>query len=133
MKQITKDMIKIYNLKRYDFLGYTLEKDPTFHHIQKREHGGKYALDNGAILNHISHNYLHIIEYKDPRIFLALQQLLLVINRTKEEPTLEMLQIIDHLLLGFEQENKEAKNSKGKILIKPEHQLRYLHNNHIML
>ena len=51
MKPITKEMIKIYNLDKLCFMGYTLDKNATFHHIVKKEHGGKEDITNGAVLN----------------------------------------------------------------------------------
>lgn len=129
MKEITKRMIEIYNLRiiRLDFMGYALEVDPTFHHIQKKENGGKYSLDNGAVLNHNSHNYLHILEYKDYKSFQMIQQMLKIINN-KQELTMEDLTVINYILLEFEYYHSTDTNSRGKILVKDEYKNRFLTN-----
>ncbi len=120
MKAITKEMIKIYNMKDFDFMGYTLTKEPEFHHIVKKEHNGKYEISNGAVLNTDSHRYLHTIEYKDLIIYQAINDMFRIINK-KGYIDIEDLKIINVLLREFECEYKDAKNSKGKILIKPEY------------
>lgn len=48
MKQITRGMIKLYNLDKLCFMGYKLDRNATFHHIKKREHGGDEEISNGA-------------------------------------------------------------------------------------
>lgn len=118
MKPITKEMIKIYNLDKLCFMGYTLDKNATFHHIVKKEHGGKEDITNGAVLNPYAHEYLHIIEYKDYDIFIAINKMLEIINNQKNRPTKEQYQIISKLLSMFEKEHKGEKSSKGKTLIK---------------
>ena len=120
MKKITKEMIKLYNMKDYDFMGYSLQKEPQFHHIVKKEHGGKYEIKNGAILNSSSHNYIHTIEYKEYMIYKAINDIFKIMNK-KGYLDIEDLKIINALLEEFEYYHKEDKNSKGKILIKPEY------------
>lgn len=120
MKAITKEMIKIYNMEEFDFMGYTLTKEPEFHHIVKKEHNGKYEICNGAVLNTINHRYLHIIEYKEIVIFNAINDMFRIINK-KGYIDIEDLKIINALLLEFEYLYKDAKNSKGKQLIKDEY------------
>ena len=118
MKPITKEMIKIYNLDKLCFMGYTLDKTASFHHIVKREHGGKETIENGAVLNKTAHEYLHIIEYKDIGTYIAINKILEIINNQKNRPTKEQYQIISKLLGMFEEEHKHDKTSKGKTLIK---------------
>ena len=118
MKPITKQMIKVYNLDKLCFMGYTLDKTATFHHIEKREHGGLEVIENGAVLNPYAHEYLHIIEYKDLETFISINKILKVINEQKDKPTIEQLQIISKLLSMFEKDHKEDRTSKGKRLIK---------------
>lgn len=118
MKPITKQMIKIYNLDKLCFMGYKLEKNVSYHHIIKREHGGKETIDNGAVLNQYAHEYLHIIEYKDLDIYIAINSILKIINAQRDKPTKEQLKTISQLLTMFEVEHSRDKTSKGKTLIK---------------
>lgn len=52
MESVTREMLKIYKpYSGLDWLNYKLIKDnATFHHIIKRESGGKRCVDNGCIL-----------------------------------------------------------------------------------
>ena len=118
MKSITKQMIKIYNLDKLCFMGYTLDKTASFHHIVKKENGGKEVIENGAVLNKTAHEYLHIIEYKDIGTYIAINKILKIINEQRDRPTTEQLEIISKILSMFEEEHKEEKTSKGKRLIK---------------
>lgn len=120
MKNITKEMIKIYKpLSDLDWMNYRIKKSElTFHHIQKKENGGKETIENGAILMPIAHQYLHIIEYKEEELFLMLNKMFLIINKQGYEPTNDQRQIIEYLLKEFEEKHKKDKTSKGKELIK---------------
>ena len=118
MKPITKKMVKIYNLDKLCFMGYTLDKTASFHHIVKKENGGKEVIENGAVLNKTAHEYLHIIEYKDIGTYIAINKILKIINEQRDRPTTEQLEIISKILSMFEEEHKEEKTSKGKRLIK---------------
>ena len=79
MREITKQMIKIYNINQFDFMGYDIKRKESlsFHHliIPHRESqlygiGNGYTIWNGAILvQETSHEYLHIIESRDYEIF----------------------------------------------------------------
>ena len=73
MKEITKLMINEFKIKKlgYDFMGYKLQKDKslTFHHlIIPRRNNGPETRWNGAIIQRIPHDYLHIIEEYDARL-----------------------------------------------------------------
>lgn len=118
MKRITKEMIKLYNLDKWCFMGYKLDKNATFHHIEKKENGGLETIDNGAVLNPYAHEYLHIIEYKDIATYLAINKILKIINMQQDKPTIEQLRTISLILSMFEVEHKKDKTSKGKKLIR---------------
>lgn len=128
MKQITRNMLKIYKpISNMDWMNYKLvKKDLTYHHIVKREDGGKQEIDNGALLMPIAHQYLHIIEYKDIKTYNAINKIFKFINEQQYEPTLDQRQIIEYLLRQFEEEHKADINSKGKLLIKYEYKNRLL-------
>lgn len=125
MRDITKRMIKIYNLDKLCFMGYTLDRTASFHHIVKREDGGKEVIENGAVLNKTAHEYLHIIEYKDIGTYIAINKILKIINEQRDKPTVEQLQIISKMLSMFEEEHMYDKTSKGKRLIKYPYLERY--------
>ena len=125
MRDITKRMIKIYNLDKLCFMGYTLDKTASFHHIVKREKGGKEEISNGAVLNKNAHEYLHIIEYKDIGTYIAINKILKIINEQRDKPTTEQLEIISKILSMFEEEHRYDKTSKNKILIKHQYLERY--------
>lgn len=120
MKEITREMLKIYKpYSNLDWLNYRIIRhDMTFHHIIKREDGGKRVIENGALLMPIAHQYLHIIEYKDISTYEAINKMFEFINRQRSEPTREQREILEYLLQSFEQEHKYDKGSKGKLLIK---------------
>lgn len=82
MKELTRDMIKIYNLDvlGYDFMGYTFgnPNELSFHHLiiprkdsRKEGIGDGYVWWNGAILvRNTAHDYLHKIQEIDRETFL---------------------------------------------------------------
>lgn len=117
---VKKEMLKIYKpISNLDWMNYKLIKmDITFHHIVKREHGGKKEISNGALLMPVAHQYLHIIEYKDIETYNAINKIFKYINNQQYEPTREQREIIEYLLKQFEYEHIEDKTSRGKNLIK---------------
>lgn len=129
MRQITRDMIKIYNIKKVgcDFMGYTFNRyeDLSFHHliIPKRDCRAKglgdgYLQWNGAILNQeTSHDYLHMIERTEREIFLKITQLMIIENQSGQID-LDTLKRIREFLLYFEDLHKNDVNKQGKKLIK---------------
>lgn len=120
MKPITKEMLTIYKpLSNLDWMNYKLvENKLTNHHIIKREDGGTLKIHNIALLMPIAHSYLHVIEYKDIKTYDAINKIFRYINNQRQEPTQEQRELIEYLLLEFEQEHIEDKNSKGKQLIR---------------
>lgn len=129
MKPITREMIKIYNIKKlgYDFMGYKINRmeSLSFHHliIPKREcpkkgYGDGYFLWNGAILRQdTSHDYLHLIENIDREMFIAITKEMIEENR-QGQITIENLKRIREILLSFESQYSDITNKKGKKLIK---------------
>ena len=120
MKEITKEMLLIYKpLSNLDWMNYKLvDTRLTNHHIIKREDGGSLKINNIALLMPIAHQYLHVIEYKDIKTYDAINKIFRYINNQRTEPTQEQRELIEYLLLEFEQEHIEDKNSKGKQLIR---------------
>ena len=129
MKEVTREMIKLYNIKKlgYDFMGYTFNRpeELSFHHLIvphrdcKREGVGEgYLIWNGAILKQeTSHEYLHTIELYDRELFLRITKYMIEENQNKKID-IDNLKRIRDLLLYFEAEHQYDTNKKGKKLIK---------------
>jgi hypothetical protein len=133
VKPITREMIKKYGIKEFDFMGYDIKRKEglSFHHLiiphrYSKEYGiGEgYLIWNGAILfQDTSHEYLHIIEHIDFDVFCALTSEMIDMN-VKGKLDIENLRYIKDILLSFEREHDHDRNKKGKLLIKRE----YTHN-----
>jgi len=120
VKPIVKLMIDIYNLDGIDFMGYTVSKDNpyTFHHLIKRCHGGKETIENGAILTKDAHEYLHLIETRDLKLYEYINNVLMQINEQCFEPLRRQLLAIDFLLKLFEEQHSEDLTCKKELIIK---------------
>lgn len=130
MKQITKEMLKIYKpYSHLDWMNYKIvrKEEMTFHHIDKKESGGKLEIDNGALLIPVAHQYLHLIECKDIETYVSLNKIFRYVNKQGYEPTKEQREIIEYLLEEFEKVHRWDKGSKGKLLI----QRKYLERGRI--
>lgn len=127
MNKITKEMLHIYKpISNLDWMNYKLVRNQlTFHHIEKRENGGKKDLSNGALLMPTPHQYLHLIECKDIKTYIALNKIFKVINNQLSEPNQEQREIIEYLLQDFEYHHRNDKNSKGKLLIQKKYKDRW--------
>ena len=123
MKQITKLMVNMYNLKKIDFMGYKVSKDNpyTYHHLIKRCNSGKETIKNGAILTKNAHEYLHKVETRDLELYNYINNVLKQINEQGHEPLLRQILAIDYLLKLFENDHINDRSSKNKRLIKSEY------------
>lgn len=74
----------------------------------------------------VSHQYLHIIEFKDYKTYKHINDIFRIVNDQKYEPTKEQRETIEYILTTFETKHEKDKNSKGKLLIKREYKQRYL-------
>ena len=132
MREITKEMIRKYNMKElgYDFMGYTFNNinELSFHHLivphrdckKKKIEGDGYVLWNGAVLNqNTSHPYLHTIERLDRELFLEITKEMVEEN-LKGEINIENLKRIREILLWFEAHYDSTYTSNGKKVIKSE-------------
>lgn len=132
MKQVTKQMIRDYRIKKvgFDFMGYSLQKNDiyTFHHLivphrkcKEQGLGEGYLEWNGAILcGKTSHPYLHLIETKDYEMFLAISSEMIDEN-IKGYLDIQNIRYIDDCLKSFEREHCSDRCKKGKLLIKEEY------------
>lgn len=110
-----------FNLEQcgYDFMGYEFnsKKELSYHHIQPKHYGGQTTYDNGSLLNRAtSHNYIHIIETTDFKIFLEISQELR--REHADGVTKEHLQTIRELLEFFETKYEYEYTKRGVPIIK---------------
>lgn len=127
MRKITREMLKIYKpLSGLDWMNYRIyrDEDLTFHHIIKKNDGGKNRIDNGALLLPAPHQYLHLIESIDKDVYRMLNDIFKMINRQGYEPTIGERLVIENLLCNFEDKHKNDIGYNGKVLIKAEYTLR---------
>ena len=125
MSRLRERLYKDYKLQDlgYDFMGYEFEKktDLSTHHILPRHAGGKTKKDNLCVLNrYTSHNYIHLIEDTDYKIFLQVSKFLLE-QVKKGEINIEQISRIIEVLEVFEHKYKDAESRNGDLLIKPEY------------
>ena len=138
MRDVTIEMIKIYNLKKlkYDFMGYEFKnsKELSFHHliIPKKDckdlgFGSGYLFWNGAILvQKTSHDYLHIVERIDRDRFNYITSQMIIEN-VNNEIMYDCLKKISDCLDGFEREYSGLHTQKNKnLLIKEEYTRRLI-------
>lgn len=131
MKELTQNMIQVYNLDilKYDFMGYTFKnpKELSFHHLiipkrdsQKEGIGDGYVWWNGAILKRTtSHDYLHRIEEIDRDTFLWITDMMVLENVNRKIDKETLLRIREYLL-AFEAKHMDDTYENGKKLIKTE-------------
>ena len=119
MKSILVDMIEMYNIKDYDWMGFKIDNisDLTFHHIIKAENGGDYSLENGAILTKKGHDFLHCIEGKNHLIYDEINKLFKIINTKKGIDCEDELMLIRNLILNYINMNYDIPRNmkRGKI------------------
>ena len=125
MSRLREKLYKEYKLEElgYDFLGYTFEdkKELSTHHILPRHSGGETKKNNLCILNRFtSHNYIHLIEDYDYKVFLELSKYLLE-EVKKGEISREQLLRIEDALQFFEYKFRDEEDRHGEKLIKPEY------------
>lgn len=130
MSRLRERLYKEYELEQlgYDFLGYEFgsKKELSTHHIIPRHSGGSTKKDNLCILNRTtSHNYIHLIEDYDYKIFLQVSRELME-QVKKGKIDIEDLKIINELLLFFEDKYKNEEARSGGLLIKPVYKKRIL-------
>jgi hypothetical protein len=130
MSRLRERLYKEYNLEQlgYDFLGYTFKnkKELSTHHIIPRHSGGQTKKNNLCVLNrNTSHNYIHLIEDTDYKVFLQISRELL--EQVKQgKIKMENLKNINELLQFFEYKYRNEEDRHGELLIKPRYKKRIL-------
>ena len=115
MKDLKSEMIKIYETYEYDWMNYAIiDEELTYHHIVKKEDGGKLTFSNGALLTARAHKYLHLIEVYDLEIYIKINKIFKAINNQKNKPNRNQKRIINLLLLEFEIKNAHKIIKKKK-------------------
>ena len=118
-------MINEYKLKEMgcDFMGYTLSRRDilTYHHlIVPRRHGGPSSVQNGAIIQRVPHDYLHLLERVSPETFYIVTSEMIDMNiKGYLDPF--NLGNIHEALCEFEYKHAGEHTKKGKILITEEY------------
>lgn len=127
MDRVSLELVRLYGNPDVDWLNYKITRDNpiSFHHIQKDCDGGKRVISNGGLLTNYSHRYLHIIETREYKLYLVLNNILKLINMRGYNPTNEERKIINEIFLEFEYYHKNDLNNKGKTLIRKEYLTRY--------
>lgn len=125
MSRLRERIFKTYHLDslNYDFMGYEFEskKELSTHHIIPKHSGGKTKTDNLCILNRFtSHNYIHLIEDTDYKVFLEISKYLMEQVKKGEISREEILRINDALEF-FEFKFRDEEDRHGERLIKPEY------------
>ena len=82
MRDVLVEMLNIYQPNNIDWMGYKMTSDNpyTFHHIIERRDGGKYEINNGAILTQNAHRYLNYLDSYCPEAYEEYQKIFRFIN-----------------------------------------------------
>lgn len=107
MNELKLEMINIYQIHDYDWMGYKIDNDLTYHHIKKKENGGLITLENGVLLTSRAHTYLHKIEIIDLNIYIKINKIFKEINMCKKPINNKQKAKIHLLLLSFELKNAD--------------------------
>lgn len=130
MSKLREKIYKDFKMEQlgYDFLGYEFKdkKELSTHHILPKHAGGKSKKNNLCILNrYTSHNYIHLIEETDFKIFLEVSKYLLEQVKLGQISTDKLLEI-DEILQFFEYKYRDEESRNGDLLIKPQYKKRIL-------
>ena len=129
MVEHAKILLKKYALLRLkmDFMGYQFETvdDLAFHHLIIPRKDSERILRtkgyhewNGAFLvRYTSHEYLHLIEKYDYKMFLAITSEI-IDQKNKGYISFENIRIINEILNEFECNYKDKRHANGKLIIR---------------
>lgn len=102
MKGYGKQLLTIYGINDRDWMNFKIsKKNPlTYHHIDKRENGGKSKTNNGALLTKKAHIFLHCIEHNNIEMYNQLNYYFKIIN-SNQELTLATMDLIKKIILEY--------------------------------
>lgn len=125
MSRLRERIYKDFKMEElgYDFMGYVFEskRELSTHHILPRHSGGKTEKSNLCVLNrYTSHNYIHLIEEYDYKVFLEISKYLLE-QVKKGEISMDQLLRINDALEFFEYKFRNEEDRHGERLIRPEY------------
>ena len=100
MNKDVKIMLRIYQTKDVDWMGYKICKNCkiTRHHIWKKVYGGDNNISNYALLIEKSHELLHKLEQTDHEAYLELNALFRELNESMAPPTEEYYGKVNKIL-----------------------------------
>ena len=130
MSRLRERLYTTYKLDEYgfDFLGYEFhtKKELSTHHIVPRHLGGQTKKNNLCVLTRdTAHNYIHLIEDYDYKVFIQISQQL--IEQVKKGTiSMDEIERINELLCFFEEKYRDEQTKNGELLIKPEYKTRIL-------
>lgn len=130
MSRLRERLYREYNLEEigHDFMGYGFnsKRELSTHHIIPRNSGGQTKKNNLCILNRdTAHNYIHLIEDYDYKVFLQVSKHLMEqVKMGKID--MDEIKRINELLCFFEDKFGKEETRNGNPLIKPEFKTRIL-------
>jgi hypothetical protein len=89
-KSVKKELMELYKNKCMLTL---LETKITFHHIKKRQYGGKKILENGGLVEYRLHQWLHNeIELHDRELYQLINECLVLYKMCYEQGKEQLLE-----------------------------------------
>lgn len=125
MSRLRERLYKDYDLESlgYDFMGFTFDskKQLSTHHIIPKHSGGQTKKNNLCVLNrYTAHNYIHLIEDYDYKVFLQIsRELMEQVKQGKID--IQEIKNIFELLQFFEFKFRDETDRNGDLIIKPEY------------
>ena len=116
MRDILEDMIYIYQSKDIDWMGFKVTEDNpyTYHHIVEKRDGGKYDIENGAILTKKAHEYLNYLDLYSPEAYGEYQKMFRYINAINGPISDDVYEDIYYLAYEVECLHKYVFNSEPR-------------------
>ena len=103
MKFYLVKMLEMYEPDKIDWMNFdiTSSNPYSFHHIEKKEDGGRARVDNGAVLSKYSHRFLHYLEQVCPDAFEDYQDLFRRVNASCEPRTQDFIDEADVIMFNI--------------------------------
>lgn len=110
------ELIKIFALDTYDFLGYRITKNNPlqYHHIIFRTNGGLTTLSNGAPLTKEAHSFFHTMVRKDYITAKKITREFIKLNESKTPPSFEYYNKIKSYINSYQEKISDPNYFKRK-------------------